>query len=146
MFFKVHARFIRLAFAGLTAATVILSPGIAEAKTHKPPCYGTSCRGKDPAKTGCDRDARTLTSAHDKYHAVRVDLRYSKMCNARWARTTVINGDYDITPYAQLGSGNLTYRTANKRAVWSLMWTGPIKACRGAYVEGPTLSVCTKAR
>lgn len=145
MFNRISHRIVRIAFAGLISATVVLSPGIAEAKGHKPPCYGASCRGKDPAKMGCDRDARTIAVAKDARGEVRVELRYSKMCNARWARTTVKAGFPSSLVYAQLGSGAVTRHTSKHHMVWSQMWSGAIKACGGAYSKGPLVKACTVA-
>ena len=112
-------------------------------------CVGAGCRGKNPTAMGCDRDARTLTVAHDAHF--KVELRYSKRCNARWARTTYLDfrGDSPYI-YAQLGSGEVTRVDALGPVVWSRMWTGRIRACGGAPggespFTSPTI-VCTVAR
>ena len=112
-------------------------------------CVGAGCRGKNPAAMGCDRDARTLAVTRDANF--KVELRYSKQCNARWARTSFLHPfDINIGIYAQLGSGAVTRVDGTGPVVWSRMWTGRLRACGGAPggespFTGPTI-VCTAAR
>lgn len=56
-------------------------------------CQNTSCIGRDPVDNKCDRDKQTITSntgniRRSKNHlaAYRIELRYSKACQAVWAR------------------------------------------------------------
>ena len=50
--------------------------------------------GKDPASTGCDRDAfsvqsRDITSVYDyRYVLGRIDMMYSPSCGTNWGQTT----------------------------------------------------------
>lgn len=54
-----------------------------------PACKGASCNGKNPNATGCDKDAVTPAGAvarSDGGGPPAVQMRYSKKCNAVWAR------------------------------------------------------------
>ena len=93
---------------------------------------------------GCAADARTLIARNA--YGIRVELRYSKGCNARWTRTTINNGDLDSSPFAYLGSGSRTYRSSNARSLWSYMWAYPIRACGGIQTESPSIEFCTPAK
>ena len=134
----------RLFTLGVVMAGLLTFPNSASAKVAKPGCYGSGCNGKDPQTMGCAADARTLASR--SAYGIRVELRYSKRCNARWARTAIAGMAYDASPFAYLGSGNRTYRIANARSVWSYMWTTPIRACGGVIAEGPGVEFCTPAK
>jgi len=135
----------RLCALGLVVAGMLIQPISASAKTIiKPGCYGTSCNGKDPQAMGCATDARTI--ANRVGNGVRVELRYSKRCDARWARSTNITGYPGLWIYAYVGSGNVTFRTANTKSVWSYMWAGRIRACGGIAGEGPSTDTCTIAK
>ncbi|MBT2451472.1 DUF2690 domain-containing protein [Streptomyces sp. ISL-43] len=47
-------------------------------------CDGASCASLEPATTTCSKDA---TTAHTGYnYGVRVELRYSALCHAAWAK------------------------------------------------------------
>jgi hypothetical protein len=123
----------------VVAATFFSTAFTAEAKT-KVGCYGAGCNGKGPVAMGCERDARTLAKAWND--GVLVELRYSKACNARWARTTNASGQYAIA-HAYLGTGSITLRASDERMTWSFMWSRKIRACGSVdYVA----SVCTAAR
>jgi hypothetical protein len=50
-------------------------------------CYASSCNGKDPHATGCDRDAQTVASATDG--TAQIHLRWSNTCQANW--TQILN-------------------------------------------------------
>jgi len=63
-------------------------------KKVEPLCDNVSCINRDPIDNGCDKDARTITSddgnyqtAKNKIKTYRLELRYSAICNATWART-----------------------------------------------------------
>ena len=76
---------------------------------------------------------------------VQVELRFSHRCNARWARSTQLGGDFPADVFAALGSGFVTRQTEIGR-VWSLMWTGPIRACGGLVPLQSGFRACTVAR
>ena len=48
------------------------------------PCTGSSCQGRDPDASGCDRDA--VTAGAVDVDSLVVQLRYSHHCAAAWAR------------------------------------------------------------
>lgn len=131
---------------GTVIAATFLTTATAEAKAG---CYGAGCNGKGPVAMGCERDAKTLAKTLDD--GVLVELRYSKACHARWARTTNVNSPKVGSPYAYLGTGQVTYRELIRhsldRTIWSFMWTGKIRACGGMVFTGERLSrVCTTAK
>jgi hypothetical protein len=47
-------------------------------------CYGDYCSGRDPRKTGCSADAKTLASKD--LSGARLELRWSPTCKTDWAR------------------------------------------------------------
>lgn len=49
-------------------------------------CKGKSCTGKNPHTMGCDRDAKTIATKVPGGGGPKVQLRYSKKCDAAWAR------------------------------------------------------------
>ncbi|MER5494116.1 XRE family transcriptional regulator [Streptomyces sp. NPDC002454] len=54
-------------------------------------CSGTDCTGKDPETMGCGGEyARTATTV--RVGAATVEVRYSKTCEAAWARITQASG------------------------------------------------------
>lgn len=64
-----------------------------------PSCYGSSCDGRDPAKTSCVHDARTLMSRHAHRTSPPrtadigiLELRYSPSCHSNWVRFTPWTG------------------------------------------------------
>jgi hypothetical protein len=137
-----------LLIASLVASSALFtSGGVAEAKVG---CYGAGCRGRDPMHMGCYKDARTLATAANGH--VYVELRYSKRCNARWARTSTFSGkpNVNVVLYAQLGTGEITRTRGTAPATWSRMWSGAIGACGGAFklpgVGNVRTRVCTSAR
>jgi hypothetical protein len=136
-----------LLIASLVASSALFtSGGVAEAKAG---CYGAGCRGKGPMQMGCNKDAVTLASASD--YNFRVELRYSRKCNARWARTTFWRQSYyPVRIYAQLGTGEITRNWGRAPVVWSYMWSGAIRACGGALklpgVGSVRTHICTGAR
>ncbi|MEW1839199.1 DUF2690 domain-containing protein [Nonomuraea angiospora] len=56
-------------------------------------CTNSGCNNKDPNAMGCGADATTLDSASNQ--GVTVDLRYSRTCNAAWARVRATGTDHD---------------------------------------------------
>src|SRR5690349_2736618 len=66
--------------ATATASVVSTTPAMAAG------CYWTSCNGQDPQGMGCSPDAGDLTSF--SWTGTYFELRYSRACNAVWARTS----------------------------------------------------------
>lgn len=125
-------RLVRFGIAGLISVGALLGT-MAPASAHvtaKAHCYGSSCRGKDPNLMGCDNDARTL--AVERNREIKVELRYSARCNARWARTTTLRPRHNYIS-AWLGTGKVTMKTGVGSVIWSDMWSGPVKACGSSY-------------
>jgi hypothetical protein len=87
------ARMIRTtALASLLAAIAMMAvPGTAHADPP-PPCYGSSCNGKDPQALGCAGSfAYTVASFNIDRGAVTIALRYSDWCHSNWATAYVHN-------------------------------------------------------
>ena len=121
---------VRFGFAGLISIGALLGT-LAPASAHGlAKCHGSSCRGKDPNAMGCDNDARTLTAERNR--EIKVELRYSARCDARWARTTALRPHKNYIS-AWLGSGKVTMKTGVGSVIWSSMWTGPVKACGSSF-------------
>jgi hypothetical protein len=132
----------QLVLAGVIAATSFLAaPATTQAKAG---CYGANCRGRDPQAMGCSHDAVTLASRHRL--GFQVELRYSRACNAKWARTMNVDNPHADAVFALLGTGKHTLRSRNGYQVWSLMWTGHLAACGGGNYGVPAYLVCTTAR
>ncbi len=55
----------------------------------KPLCQGKSCIGRDPISNNCTGDTMTLTTQNNDVSSqfVKVELRYSKQCQATWLKT-----------------------------------------------------------
>jgi hypothetical protein len=70
-----------VAFA-LVAATVTIGMPTATASDS---CYGSSCVGLDPANTTCANDAKTIRAINISGYGM-LQMRWSKVCNAGWAR------------------------------------------------------------
>lgn len=72
---------------------LILGSFLASAPANAAPsCSGSSCNGHDPQAYGCGSDAITLEDRADDTY-LYVELRYSKKCDAAWARVTYIQGE-----------------------------------------------------
>lgn len=76
---------------GLTLSGVGVSTSPASAA---PKCSGSSCNGKFPDEAGCT-DGVTIESFSRSNSFV--ELRYSKRCNAAWARGVSNNGKYNCS-------------------------------------------------
>jgi len=79
-----RTRMLALLFV-LALLGFVQAPGTA-AMAASPSCYNTTCNGKDPSKTGCDKDAITLEDVIA--HGIRVRLIASTACDAAWAKGT----------------------------------------------------------
>jgi hypothetical protein len=56
------------------------------AKESKPTCRGERCAGLDPIAQGCHHDGRTTYRLTTRYG--HLERRYSRACDASWARIT----------------------------------------------------------
>lgn len=124
----------------VSLAAFLAAPSPAQARVG---CWGAGCRGKDPQAMGCNRDAITIASVIER--GARVELRYSRACNAKWSRFTVPS-DWLArgTPYAFMGVGNRTLQQWHARQIWSRMWSGPIRACGGMFTRAGGTEFCTR--
>ena len=118
-----------------------------------PPCYGSTCNGKDPATTGCSNTANgpvyILQSATiwDGATAVGgVELRYSQWCNARWSRTYSYIGSKCIGAVMR-DSGNsydiagTNYYVCTNSGVYGNMYGGVVARAKGyLYMNSNTSS------
>lgn len=51
-----------------------------------PPCYGSTCVGKDPQALGCSSDGQDLETVSAIGGGASITLRYSAWCGANWVR------------------------------------------------------------
>jgi helix-turn-helix protein/uncharacterized protein DUF2690 len=89
-----------------------------------PGCGPDGCRGRDPYRQGCDRDAVTV-------HRLRalgrtLSLRWSPSCDALWAEVQPADGTSRLSITADDGDR----RTATEGAAWTTMIAGPPGAAR----------------
>lgn len=134
-------RLSRLAVAlTLAIAVTIGSPNVAVAAPSVG-CRGTGCNGKSPVAMRCATDAVSINNVVDEDRASGgtfgrqvVTLRYSRRCNASWARVTSSAGGTAAVTTATAYMGG--YKTSTKRtrpgsgSVYSKMRSGSaINAC-----------------
>ncbi|MCS7060050.1 MAG: DUF2690 domain-containing protein [Anaerolineae bacterium] len=135
--------YVKIALVTCLGALLFLASAPASAQAGAR-CWGVGCRGKDPQVMRCNRDAITLAEVVER--GARVELRYSPACNARWSRFTVPAAWLRRgAPYAFMGVGNRTLQQWRARQVWSLMWSGPIRACGGMFTRVGGIEFCTPA-
>ncbi|MDQ1294634.1 MAG: hypothetical protein QG608_2519 [Actinomycetota bacterium] len=106
------------------------------------PCSGSSCVGRNPT-IGCDADGVTL-----RYHdytaensaRFRVEVRYSRACNAAWGRQTVWSGNNVSFALSAWNPGAPSQGTIgiNGNTTWTGMIDGRPLDCAGTqfYVNG----------
>lgn len=75
-------RKIATAMAGAILATVTIGAPSASAIDN---CIGSGCVGLDPASTTCVNDAKSIASKDIPGYGL-LEMRWSKSCNAGWAR------------------------------------------------------------
>jgi hypothetical protein len=134
-------RLTRLAAAlALTIAASVGSPNVAVAAPIVG-CRGTGCNGESPVAMRCATDAVSVNNVVDEDRASGgtfgrqvVTLRYSRRCNASWARVTSSAGGTAAVTTATAYMGG--YKTSTKRtkpgsgSVYSKMRSGSaINAC-----------------
>ncbi len=86
-------RYIKPFFALILILCVAAPSPVMAQPAQSPHCFGSSCSGKDPQVYGCWRDAVTVARSPQPGTAGAgwlevVEVRYSAMCGARWARVT----------------------------------------------------------
>ena len=110
----------------LGAAVVAGGAALAPAAVAQPAvsCYGAGCNGKDPARAGCNADAKTVGTG-SSWEGV-VYLRYSPSCHANWARIDGVPTFANPTIWVQNKLGNKVQYTLPLLAPsgWSDMVNG----------------------
>jgi hypothetical protein len=152
---------LALCFAGLVA-----TPQAASAAG----CSGGGCTGRDPQVQGCAADAYTAaeytTSIPSEmgynFGILRVELRHSNACRARWVRITYSKSDWgcgggwglrgrirDFTA----GGAQLSLQSADQPGGCPVQWWTPmvgrvstshhVQFCNMSIVNGnPTTDIC----
>ena len=141
-------RTMRQRIGATVAATVLVAGGLASVApaANAASCYGSSCAGKNPSGTSCERDARTVGAMTVGGDGM-LELRYSPSCKANWGRFSTywrsdlfnMNAGTGIS-YARVTSWNpggrsrgvADWRTNGLSATWwSKMVDGTKRACTG---------------
>ena len=91
------ARYVIVVLATLVA-TMLISVPTAEAATS---CNGKECVGLNPSETICANDAKTIAAINVAGDGM-LDLRWSKACDAGWARFTTYRRA-ELSGYAGTG-------------------------------------------
>jgi hypothetical protein len=122
----------RLATIALGLAVTVAGLAFAPAAQAAPStagCYGASCQGLDPADQGCG-GAYTVGSVSTPQ--VYVELRYSPVCNANWARISSSSpGTWFYTQDCITGYNTQFSIPSGYASGWSDMVNGPDLARAG---------------
>ena len=125
-----------VAVAGLVSVG-LLGAGVQSASAA--PCYGSTCTGQSP--TLCSSDATSLIvrdfTAENSAH-FRVEVRYSRTCNAAWGRLTVWSGTNVGFALSAWNPGSASQGLDGPGATWTRMIDGTPQDCAGTqfYVNG----------
>ncbi len=111
---------LALAFTGFIASAVINTP-----MAHAASCYADGCTGQDPAASGCSADAITVQTIW--IGGVSLDQRYSKVCNANWARLNNAPVGWHVTEHNNLGESEDT-TSFGQSSTWTAMVDGEVQA------------------
>lgn len=139
--------------AALVIAAAVISPDVAVGASTVG-CRGSKCNGKNPVSMRCAADAVSINKVVDEDRASGgtfgrqvVTLRYSRRCNASWARvTSSAGGTAAVTSAAAYMGG---YKTSTKRtmsgpgSIYSKMRSGSaISACgRTSFNNGAVVKI-----
>ncbi|MFF7146216.1 DUF2690 domain-containing protein [Streptomyces sp. SID2888] len=121
----------QLAAAGLGLALALggiaVAPAADAATTAG--CTGASCYGKDPDAMGCGGDAYTAASVNTAHGLV--EIRYSPVCKANWAR--ISNAPAGTWFWVQNSNGQEQqfYLPSGYTSGWTYMVDGTVKARAG---------------
>ena len=139
--------------AALVIAATVISPDVAVGASTVG-CRGSGCNGKNPVAMRCAADAVSINKLVDEDRASGgtfgrqvVTLRYSRRCNASWARVTSSAGGTAAVTSATAYMGN--YKTSTKRTMsgpgstYSKMRSGSaINACgRTSFNNGAVVKI-----
>ena len=106
-------------FGMLIVSSVFLSRQEALARSASAGCKGQTCSEKDPQSMGCARDAVTLKSQSNS--ELRVEIRYSKICDASWSRVTNFVRRKKPITQAYVSPGDTTFVSRRASVLWSKM-------------------------
>lgn len=95
--FRQQSASVSASRAGLVVVLAALLLALFAGPANAEGCYGDWCSGKDPAATGCAKDASTVAYVHVHYqttanlfrqneYAGLLELRWSPSCQTNWAR------------------------------------------------------------
>ncbi|MFD8726199.1 DUF2690 domain-containing protein [Streptomyces sp. NPDC059629] len=122
----------------MAATTLVMAPATAHADP-KPPCYGSSCNGKDAQSIGCaGGNASSVASVSVNNGDGVLTLRYSSWCHANWALMTTRTG-IGYSFYVENANGDKQYAGISDFSGWTSMVNGVPKA-RACLTPG---NICT---
>lgn len=131
-------RLTRLSASFAGALVLTLLSIVPAASVQAASCRGSSCTGRDPMQTLCYTDATTLAKFYNRYEGW-YELRYSRRCDASWARfrpaanadPTISNGHPGIWVEARaLGDRRLIRRYSRNLNPDRFVWTRMTKFSR----------------
>jgi Protein of unknown function (DUF2690) len=134
---NIHRKVAAAASAGLLSVALL---GASATSALAAPCYGATCTGKSPT-IGCNADATSLIvkdyTAEDSAH-FRVEVRYSRACNAAWGRLTVWSGNIVGFALSAWNPGAPSQGLDGPGTSWTRMIDGGPQDCAGTqfYVNG----------
>ena len=131
---------IAAACAVVAGSTAVATAAPAQMAAH---CYGGSCRGHDPGPTPCANDAVTIKAwdyTAESSASFRIEVRYSRSCNAAWGRLVVYSG-YNVGFALSAWNPNTPSVGAvghSGNTTWTAMIDGSPLDCAGSqfYVNG----------
>jgi hypothetical protein len=126
---------------GVVAGLLGLVQPVSAAAAVAASCYGNSCNGLEPEKSGCSDDARTVRSR--EVDSFDVELRYSPDCHAVWTRITNNSGYPGVAKVIGYYNGEFrrqelrTLAAYEDEVAWTKMLTSTYLtyACLRRYVD-----------
>ena len=125
----------RAAVAVVGVIVACLAFGLAAPQASAAPCSGGGCTGLNPT-VGCDADAITLVY-HDymaeNSASFRLEVRYSRACNAAWARLVIWSGSNVGFAMSAWNPGGASQGAVghNGNTTWTAMIDGTPPDCAG---------------
>ena len=123
-FFKVllAATLLAAVFAAYTGVYRI-SASTAQHLLPHVTCSGNGCNGLDPAVTGCDLDAYTVstTGGTVSFRTGTIQLRYSPTCGTNWGRVFSSVGNTQLTVSIRRDDGRFYFTVGSGTRLWSPM-------------------------
>lgn len=116
----------------MTAFGLLTGPAAHASVPGAPPCYGSSCVGRDPNISlngaSCVSGYEGSEAAYDVetiglqgYGSTSVTLRYSPLCGANWARW---NGGISLDYWVETKDGRRASAYGNQGPAWTTMVDG----------------------